>query len=164
MTDFIVRLVNLDDKDWVSQLIKDQWGSEIIIVHGDVFYPADLPGFIAVLQDERVGLITYHIQGNECEIISLNSLSPSIGIGTRLIEDVKKLARNEGCCRVCVITTNDNLNALRFYQKRGFELVAVHRKAVEKSREIKPEIPTTGEDGIPIRDEIELEMILGRSG
>lgn len=159
MLDFIVRPVHTDDKDWVSQMIKDQWGSEIVVAHDELFYPVDLPGFIAVLQDERVALITYHIQGQECEIVSLNSLVPSLGIGTRLVEEVNKLAQKEGCYRVWVITTNDNLKALRFYQKRGFELVAVHRKAVDKSREIKPEIPHFGEDGIPIRDEIELEMI-----
>ena len=161
MREFIVRPVHPDDKNWVSQLIKDQWGSEVVIVHDDTFYPANLPGFVAVLNDERVGLITYHIQGKECEIVSLNSLSPSLGIGARLIEEVNKLARNEDCQRVWVITTNDNLKALRFYQKRGFELVAVHRRAVDKSREIKPEIPHFGEDGIPIRDEIELEMTFG---
>ena len=59
-----------------------------------------------------------------------------------------------------LITTNDNLNALRFYQKRGFELVAVHRHAVDESRKIKPEIPLVGENGIPIRDELGLELAL----
>jgi hypothetical protein len=61
-----------------------------------------------------------------------------------------------------LITTNDNTKALRFWQKRGFRLAAVHRNAVEKSRKIKPEIPLTGNDGIPIKDEIELEMALER--
>jgi hypothetical protein len=59
-----------------------------------------------------------------------------------------------------LITTNDNTAALRFWQKRGFKLLRVHRNAVEKSRKLKPEIPLTGNDGIPIRDEIELEMML----
>jgi hypothetical protein len=67
-----------------------------------------------------------------------------------------------GVCANCTrfATTNDNLNALRFYQKRGFVLVSVHRNAVIKSRQLKPEIPLTGNDGIPLRDEIELEMLL----
>jgi GNAT superfamily N-acetyltransferase len=69
-------------------------------------------------------------------------------------------ARKQNCERVFLATTNDNLHALRFYQKRGFELVAVHRGAVNESRKIKPGIPLIGNDGIPIRDEIELEMNL----
>jgi hypothetical protein len=52
------------------------------------------------------------------------------------------------------------MNALRFYQKRGFVLVAVHRNALEQSRKLKPEIPLIGDDEIPLRDEIELEMML----
>jgi hypothetical protein len=58
------------------------------------------------------------------------------------------------------ITTNDNFPALRFYQKRGFRIVAVHPGAVERSRVMKPSIPLWGIDSIPIRDEIELEIPL----
>jgi hypothetical protein len=39
-------------------------------------------------------------------------------------------------------------------------LVAVHRNALDISRELKPEIPQLGIDGVPLRDEIELEMML----
>ena len=60
-----------------------------------------------------------------------------------------------------LITTNDNLNALRFWQKRGFHLIKIYPSAIDKvSRKIKPQIPKMGADGIPIRDEIELEMKL----
>ena len=72
----------------------------------------------------------------------------------------EKVATASGCKQLWLITTNDNINALRFYQKRGFMLVAVHRNALELSRKLKPEIPMIGNDGIPLRDEIELEMIL----
>src|SRR5581483_12505812 len=133
-------------------------GSNIIVSRG-TFYTADaLPGFVAIEQGERVCLITYHIQGNECEIISLDSTRPGQGIGTALIEAVRQEAQRTGCRRLWLITTNDNLNALRFYQRRGFVLVAVHRNAIELSRKLKPQIPLIGEHGIPIRDEIELEM------
>ncbi len=106
-----------------------------------------------------MGLITYCLEDKNCEIVSLNSLKPSVGIGTALVEAVKDVAGKSGCKRVWLITTNDNLNALRFYQKRGFSLATIHRNAVEKSRKLKP-IPLTGFDGIPIRDEIELELII----
>jgi RimJ/RimL family protein N-acetyltransferase len=74
---------------------------------------------------------------------------------------VSNIALKAGCRRIWLITTNDNTAALRFYQKKGFSLVAVHRNAIERSRQLKPEIPETGNDGIPLRDEIELEIVLG---
>jgi len=90
----------------------------------------------------------------------MNSLVEGKGIGSALIDAVKSVAATAGCKRLWLITTNDNTNAMHFYQKRGFQLVAVHRNAMEKSRLLKPEIPLTNHDGIPIRDEIELEMVL----
>ena len=95
------------------------------------------------------------------EILSLDSLREKNGIGTALINKVIEVAKNKDCTRIKLITTNDNLSALRFYQKRGFEMARLYRNAVEESRIVKPQIPLTGEDGIPIRHEIELEMYLG---
>jgi ribosomal protein S18 acetylase RimI-like enzyme len=69
-------------------------------------------------------------------------------------------ALQAGCSRLWLITTNDNLIALKFYQKRGFQLIAVHPDALAESRKIKPSIPQFGMHGIPLRDEIELHMIL----
>jgi ribosomal protein S18 acetylase RimI-like enzyme len=77
-----------------------------------------------------------------------------------LIEGVKSTAVSKKCRRIWLITTNDNTSGLRFYQKRGFVLSALYRNALEQSRELKPEIPSVGLDGIPLRDEIELELIL----
>lgn len=110
--------------------------------------------------DEWIGLLTFFVKGDECEVTSLDSLREGQGIGTKLMNAVMDEARKQKCRRVLLITTNDNLRALGFYQKRGFELVAIHRGAVNESRKIKPSIPLTGFDGIPLRDEIELEMIL----
>jgi N-acetylglutamate synthase-like GNAT family acetyltransferase len=109
---------------------------------------------------EKVGLVTYNIVDECCEIVTIDSIRPFSGVGTVLIEAIKNIALKSGCKRLWLITTNDNMNALRFYQKRGFELVAIHRNALDISRKLKPEIPLTGNDGIPLRDEIELEMIL----
>ncbi len=131
-----------------------------MVVHGEMLYPAEHPGFIAFDGDIIIGLITYTIRGDECEILSLDSLREGQGIGSALIGLVRETALRHNCHRLWLITTNDNINALRFYQKRGFELVAIHRRAVKESRKLKPSIPLTGEFGIPIRDEIELEMWL----
>lgn len=75
-----------------------------------------------------------------------------------LLDALLEAARRGGCRRLWLITTNDNLNALRFYQRRGWRLVAVHAGAVDEARKVKPQISVIGEDGIPIHDEIELEF------
>lgn len=110
--------------------------------------------------NEPVGLATYHLDGDSCEIVTLDSLVEGRGIGSALVAEIEKAATAAGCRRLWLVTTNDNLAALRFYQKRGFVLVAVHPNALEQSRQLKPSIPTVGVDGIPLRDEIELEMLL----
>jgi ribosomal protein S18 acetylase RimI-like enzyme len=156
--DFSLRPLQDDERDWVKQLMVEHWGAETAIVHNTVYRPAELPGFVAVRGEKKVGLITYNIKDGDCEIVTLNSLQPNIGIGAALIDAVRTTAQAAQCSRLWLITTNDNLHALKFYQKQGFELAAVHRRAVEKSRKIKPEILLIGSDGIPLRDEIELEM------
>ena len=161
MSDFLLRPVVDNDKEWIKQLIIDRWGSEIVVAHQTIYTPSNLPGIVATHKSQCVGLITYQIKGNECEIVTLDSLLPSMGVGTGLIEGVKKVAQDAGCLRLWLMTTNDNVQALHFYQKSGFILVAIHSRAVEESRRIKPEIPLVNEEGIPIRDEVELEIILG---
>ena|SRR5436309_3015515 len=138
----------------------EHWGSNKVVSRGVVHYPQDLPGFVASYEGEKVGLVTYNITGASCEIVTINSIQPSAGVGTALIEAVRDIAIKSECTRLWLITTNDNMNALRFYQKRGFVLVAIHRNALDISRKLKPEISLIGNDGIPLRDEIELEMIL----
>lgn len=160
MSDLIVQPINDDLRPWVAQTTAEQWGAEIVVAHGVVYRPHELPGFVAMRDHERVGLLTYHIEGDACEIVTLDSFREGHGVGTVLIEAAKQAAEGAGCRRLWLITTNDNLHALRFYQKRGFMLVAMHRNAVDEARKIKRSIPLVGNDGIPIRDEIELEVIL----
>jgi ubiquinone/menaquinone biosynthesis C-methylase UbiE len=158
--DFTIQQLQDNERDWVKQLMIEHWGSEIVIAHNTVHKPAEIPGFVAMRGDKKVGLITYNIKGDDCEIVTLDSLQPGIGIGTALIDAVKTSAQTALCNRLWLITTNDNLHALKFYQKQDFELAAIHRGAVNKSRKTKPEIPLVGNEDIPLRDELELEMIL----
>jgi ribosomal protein S18 acetylase RimI-like enzyme len=157
---FTIRPLSNADRIWVRQWMVDHWGAELMIAHGEQFYPAEYPGFVAESDAGVVGLVTYKLRGDECEILSLDSLVESQGVGSALVDAVRKAALENGVRRLWLITTNDNLNALRFYQKRGFELVKIHRRAVDESRKIKPSIPLIGEFGIPLRDEIELELLL----
>jgi RimJ/RimL family protein N-acetyltransferase len=160
MKDFEIRPLVEDDRAWVTALINEWWAGPKIVTRGKVHYPDKYPGFIAVKDNKPTGLVTYNINGKNCEITTMNSLVENIGIGSALLDAVKDAAKNQGCRRLWLITSNDNTHALKFYQKYGLRLVAVHRDAIARLRRLKPEIPLTGNDGIEIRDEIELEMIL----
>jgi len=155
-----VRPITKNDKEWIARVITHWWGSTDVVTRGKLLSVTTLPGFLAVLKEKPVGVVTYKITGRECEIVTLNSLRSGKGIGSRLLDEVKKVALSSRCTRLWVITTNDNMRALRFYQRQGFFLVAVHRNALERSRFMKKEIPLIGQDGVPLRDEIELEMRL----
>ncbi len=157
---FHIRPLGDEDREWAAQLVATRWGAEEIVTRGAIHHVRRLPGFVAVAEDERVGLLTYHLTGKACQIVSLDSLWPGIGVGSALIQAARGAAQQAGCQRLWLITTNDNLETLGFYQRRGFALVAVHRDALAVARRLKPEIPLVGERGIPLRDEIELEIIL----
>ena len=157
---FDIRPLDETLRSWAHDLIDREWGAPGIVTRGKLHEIAKLSGLIAIENNEPTGLITYSIEGSECEIVSLNSLNEKRGIGSTLIEAVRQAAKTRGCQRVWVITTNDNTKALRYYQKRGFHLRAVYPNALDISRKLKPTIPLTGIDDIPLRDEIELEMLL----
>jgi ribosomal protein S18 acetylase RimI-like enzyme len=131
-----------------------------VISRGRRHDPSLLPGFVAEIDGGVAGLITYLHEGDSAEIVTLDAVIEGQGIGSALIRAAVDAVREAGCRRMWLITTNDNTPALRFYQKQGFTLAALHRNALEETRRLKPELPLTGIDGIPLRDEIELEMLL----
>ena len=150
----------IEQHPWAARLLEQRWGGTQIVSRGRVHQAERLPGFAALRDDQPAGLVTYNIANNECEIVSLDSLYEGRGVGSALVGAVIELAMRQNRRRVWLITTNDNLPALRFYQKRGFKLTAVYPNALEISRKLKPQIPLTGLDGILLRDEIELEYPL----
>jgi GNAT superfamily N-acetyltransferase len=158
-----LRPLSTEDVPGVRQWWLEHWGGEMVIAHGETFQPDQLDGFAAVEENQWAGLVTYIIRQGECEILSLDSLQEQRGTGTRLMQSVIQKAREAGCRRVHLTTTNDHLNALKFYQKMGFVLSALRRNAMQETRKAKPGIPLIGENGIPLRDEIELEFILQTS-
>jgi DNA-3-methyladenine glycosylase I len=156
----LIRAATADDRTWIAPHLEQSWGSTTIVSRGMVHDASGLPAILAVQGDDIVGLATYHVAGGECELVSLDSLREGQGIGSALLARVGQEAASHGCRRLWLITTNDNLDAIRFYHRRGLHLVAVHRDAVNEARRIKPSIPLIGEDGIPIRDELEFELEL----
>ena len=148
------------DEGWVGDFLS-RWHSDRVASRGVLHAPARLPGFVALLDGQPVALLTYRVAGRECEITTLHSDIERRGAGTALIERAILTTRAAGCRRLWLITTNDNTRAMRFYQRRGFTIAAMYPRAVDEARSaLKPEIPLVGNDGIPIRDEIEFEMVL----
>ena len=145
------------DRTWVRERTELLFGGDMVVSRDMVHQPADLPGFIALEGSERVGLATFNIDGETCEIVTLDSLCQWCGVGTALLEAVESAARSGGCKKLWVITTNDNLDALRFFQRRGFRISTLRANSMDAIRKLKPGVPETGHYGIPIRDEVELE-------
>ena len=156
----IIKQIEQNDRGHIDAFIISQWFTMRMVVHGESFDLGSADGFYACDGGDIIGLITYRITGSEMEILSLDSLRENQGVGTALLGEAVAKAKDTGCARISLITTNDNLNALRFYQKRGFDMVRIYHNALELSRKLKPEIPLIGMDGIPLRHEIELEMRL----
>ncbi|WOO37309.1 GNAT family N-acetyltransferase [Anaerocolumna sp. AGMB13020] len=144
----------------VTAAITETWGSSIIITRGKIHNTDELDGYVAMEKDSLIGIITYYIYNLECEVISLDSFKENRGVGTSLLNTVINDAKVNNCRRIFLITTNDNTSAMRFYQKRGFDFAAMYHNAIEKSRELKPQIPQNGFEGIPIKHEIEFELVL----
>ncbi|RMC37321.1 GNAT family N-acetyltransferase [Paracoccus alkanivorans] len=149
----IIRQARRQDADWIARLLTERWGGVTIAAHGEVFDVRSLPALVA---DPNQGLATYRVRGKEAELMLLDAVYRGRGIGTRLIEALVEFLREQGIFSLWVMTTNDNLTALRFYQRRGFELRQVRAGAVSEARLLKPTIPEIGDHGIPIRDEIDL--------
>ncbi|MFE8703613.1 GNAT family N-acetyltransferase [Cytobacillus sp. FJAT-54145] len=149
------------DKEKLEAFFREHWGSSQMVISSGVYQCDSLPGY-ACLADEHqiIGLVTYVDREGEREIISLDSIVEKRGIGSNLMELVESEASQLNIPKITLITSNDNIDALKFYQKRGYRMMAILKDAIEKARIIKPEIPLVGFYGIPIKDEILLEKPL----
>ncbi|HTX12702.1 MAG TPA: GNAT family N-acetyltransferase [Solirubrobacteraceae bacterium] len=159
MVTIAVRNPREDERAWVRQFLEGAWGTPVVS-RGVAHDAPELPALLAVDGAEIVGLATFHFADGDCELVTLDALRGGQGIGSALLAAVGEEARRHGCRRLWLITSNDNVNAIRFYQRRGMRLVAVHRDAIDESRRIKPSIPVIGEHGIPIHDELQFEASL----
>jgi GNAT superfamily N-acetyltransferase len=155
-----VRAAEPADRDRVDTFLGDH--NAALVARLDQLVDARrLPTFLAEDDGEIAGVATYIVGDSDCEVLTLHATQPWQGAGTALLREVEQFAAEHGCTRLWLITTNDNVDALRFYQRRGFHFAKVHPGAVDASRlKLKPGIPVVGEYGIPIRDEIELEKAI----
>jgi ribosomal protein S18 acetylase RimI-like enzyme len=153
-----VREKRPDDQAWIEALLVERWGTTTIVSNGLLFDAAALPALVA---GDCEGLATYALEpGGVAELVSLDARTSGAGCGTALVEALAALLRARGIARLRLTTSNDNLDALRFYQRRGFRITAIRAGRLDDARMLKPSIPHVGRYGIPVRDEIELSLAL----
>lgn len=140
------------------------WGA-VVARLGELLSVAGLPALLAEVGGEPAGLLSWRVDEatGDVEVVAVESWRRGRGVGAALLRAVRAEAQGLGAHRLWLITNNDNLDAMRFYQRRGWELVAVHRHAAHRSRAVKPELPTVGDHGILVHHEVELELVLDRS-
>lgn len=147
--------------DVLLNRVRGAWAAESVIAHDEALFPAQLPGVVALEDGALIGHASYRVDAGRCELVSIEVSRPGEGVGSALLAAVVELARGAGCRTLWCTTTNDNLDALAFYQRRGFRLVALRPGAVDEARATrKPEIPRIGPNGLPLRDELDLELAL----
>ena len=157
-----IRAIRESDRGTVRELLFQNWGAPGVVTRGRLHTAHTYPGFIASIGERIAGLVTYEIRGRRCEVVTLDALRKGRGIGTRLLAAVERRAKASACREIWLITTNDNMRALRFYQRRGMRIRQVYENALEVSRKIKPSIPLVGLHRIVLRDEIEMYKPLVR--
>jgi len=149
----LVRQYRQSDRVWAEPFLQNAFGGPLQARHGDLLDVLALPGFVAERDGRPVGLVTYRLENDECELAFIAALERHAGVGTALLDALLRAVA--GCERIWLVTTNDNLEALRFYQRRGFVLSALRPGALDAAREqLKAQISTVGEFGIPLRDEL----------
>src|SRR5262245_20178830 len=150
--------LELRDRDWVLATVADAFATPHLVSRGVFHHADDLPGLVAEQGGEPVGLVLYRMEAGECEVVALVSVREGRGVGSSLLEEAARIAKEAGCHRVWRVTTNDNVHAMDFYRKRGWRQVAIHRGAMTEARKLKPELPEIGQGGVRIEDEVEYEL------
>jgi ribosomal protein S18 acetylase RimI-like enzyme len=156
-----VRPLDDGDRPWALEVERESWGEPVVARRGELVDPTVLPGFVALVDGERAGLATFAVRGDECELVTIDSLREGIGIGRALLDAVRDAAVAADCSRLWLVTTNDNVRALAVYQRWGMNLAAFRQDAVTEARKhLKPSIAGVAANGIAIRHELELELFL----
>lgn len=156
-----VRRVESDDRPWLTEVISGGFASTRVVSRGKVHEDASLlDGFVVENDGRPVGCALWEELDGDAELVVIITTYRGAGAGGALLDAVVEYARAHDWSRLWLVTTNDNTDAIRLYQRAGWEWVAWHRDSVTDARPLKPELPETGAHGIPIRHEIELEFPL----
>lgn len=155
-----IRFIQENEKQQVKELFIREWNSDVMVSRGNIHHVENLDTIIAIENEKIAGVLTFHQDGKSIEIVSLDSFYEGKGIGTKLLDFALNHFKTLNPGKIWLITSNDNCHAMRFYQKRGWEMVAIYQNAIDKARKLKPEIPLFGYDNIRILHEIEFQYNL----
>ena len=155
-----VRTAGPGDRPWMEACCRRAFVGPVVASLGRVIDPAVLPALVAWEGPHRVGALAYQEEPGGAEVVLLVADPPGRGAGSALLAALRAEGLRRKWDRLRLLTTNDNLAALGFYQRRGWDLVRLHRGAVDRDRLLKPAIPAVGVRGIPIRHALDLELRL----
>lgn len=133
-----IRAITSDDSKWIKDIMGKSWGGLPLIIRGKKYYPTE--GIVAENDSGVAGFIFFEIQKTDCEIVVFEIFDKFKGTGTIMLNKLYDLAKDKKCKRIYLMTTNDNLDALRFYQRRGFSICGIHLDSIKISRKMKPSI------------------------
>src|SRR5207249_1987122 len=154
-----VRTMTAEDADWADRLLSGYQATRMTARLGELLDPLELPGLVAEVGGSPVGLLTYQVEGDQMEALTMHAQASGHGAGSALLAAAVVEARHAKARRLWLVTTNDNLSAIRFYLRRGMHVARVHEGAVDRDRQLKPEMArVNGENGIPMRDLVEFEL------
>lgn len=148
------------DYELVRAFIIKYWYDIRMVIRNEIVDLSETKGLYIIQNEEIIGVLTYRVINDEAEITLLHAIIENSGIGTFLIERFLDIAKHNNIKRITVVTTNDNIRALAFYQKRGFDIISLYRNSMDYVRRIKPSVPLIGDNNIPLKHEIELELLL----
>ena len=154
----VCRMVSEDERSAVRKFVRRFWGEEEQLTFDRKFVVAELPAYVAKVQDEVIGFISFSPTSDALIIVALGVLPrfQCCGIGSRLIKKVEGEARRQRKVKVLVSASNDDLPALGFYQSRGFQIYEVNPNVIAE----KHGRAMGGIDGLPVRDELRLQKTL----
>lgn len=159
----MIRALTPADEDAVAALLGAVMGGRNQARLGSTHDVLAFPGLGASTDDRLVGVATYAAEGRRAElaVLAVAAEARGTGVGGALVEAVAGVALAGGVRELWLVTTNDNLDALRLYQRHGFRLAELRVGGVDEARATKPTIPLLGAYGIPLRDELILTRSLG---
>jgi GNAT superfamily N-acetyltransferase len=158
----LVREATDADRSAARALFHRDFGRTKIVAFGEVMDIDQMPALVAIMRDEPSGALAYRLLGDALHVVALatDPMWQRSGVGGYLVAEAELLARRLNLRRLVVCTTNDNLPALYFYQRRGYRLIElVPDSIIKHTRQAH-----AGFAGVPVRDEIRLEKNIERRG
>lgn len=147
-----------EERSCIREFVERFWQEQTQLTFDEKFVVTKLPAYIAKVKSQTVGFVAFAEKEDSTIIVALGVLPQyqNAGIGKGLIEAVEDEAKRLHKKKLLVSTSNDDLPALAFYQRLGFQIYDVKPNVIaEKHGAI-----LKGIGGIPIRDELRLQKAL----